>query len=220
MDEDRLDPLDLPGLDITGDGQFTVADLPAWGMHVLGLPGDAALALLIRHAPGLAQFLELGTDDYGGTVSIVISAVAWLAALIVLGLVVNAIRNLYHRLGSYLIGRWNELLRLARITRRRITSRIGMLRQRRAANAPSYAVGELELERLDAAVLRCFANVGEMRVLVAADVAATLKVSLRQVQTALRRLGEHRLIEPAFGTGGGREGHLITRAGQIYLIEH
>lgn len=130
MDEDRANPLELPGLDITGDGAFTLGDVEAWALYLLFLPGDAAIAALVEHVPGLARFLELGANDYGGTLSICLSIVAWLILLIVIGLVWNAIRNLDRALTAYVVGRIDELRRQLRIARRRITSWIGQMRAR------------------------------------------------------------------------------------------
>ena len=220
MDDDSAQPWNLPPLDITGDGQFTIRDVPEWLLHLLFLPGDIAIALLSRYLPAVANFFSLGADDYGGTLSKSVSILAWIVAFVIVGLVINAIRNLDRTLTSYVLGRYEEGKRVLRIARRKLTSWIGMLRQRYREKSPGFAVGEVELEKLEAAVLRCYADIGEARVVAAADVAARLKVSLKQVQTALRQLTDYHLLAPAFGRDEGREGHHITQAGQIYLIEH
>lgn len=221
MDDDSANPLEWPALDITGDGAFTLSDLSAWALHLFLLPGDAAIAALVEYLPGFARFLELGADDYGGTVSIAISVLTWLVVVILFGLVVNTIRNLDRALTSWLLGRIDELKRRFRIARRRLVSWIGLLRSR--AREPEVAVGEVDLARIDAAVLRCYADSGESRSVAADEVAARLRLSLRQVQQALRRLGEYRLLEATGSRRGGPDtgpGHHITRAGQIWLIEH
>jgi len=220
MDPDSAQPWDLPGLDITGDGRFSLGDVSAWAIHLFFLPGDAAIAALAAYAPPIASFLELGPDDFGGTVSISISVLAWLIALILVGLAVNLVRNFDQALTHWLVSRYRDAQRAIRILRRRFTSWLGLLRQRRQARSPSIIVGDLKLEAFDASVLRCYANAGEVNILAATDIAERLRVSLRQVQAALRRLTEFHLVERAFGTDEGREGHHITRAGQIYLLEH
>jgi DNA-binding MarR family transcriptional regulator len=220
MDPDRAQPWNLPGLDINQDGRFSLGDIWAWAVQLLFLPGDAAIAALVTYLPKLAAFLELGPDDYGGTLSVAVSVAIWLVVLILAGLVANFIRNFDQALTTYIAIRYNDGKRGIRIFRRRFTSWIGYLRQQRRARERGVIVGELDLERFDSTVLRCFADSGEVNILAAADVANRLKVSLRQVQSALRRLTEYHLVERAFGTDEGRDGHHITRAGQIYLIEH
>lgn len=216
---DTAEALLWPALDITGDGRFSIDDVGAWAWHLLFLPGDALLSLVIVHAPAIARFLELGNDDYGGTVSRVLAVVFWLVAYLAIALVINAIRNIDRTVTSWLSGRYTALRRELRVLRRRFTSWVGLMRSRRREQSEAIAVVEIELEALEARVLRCFANAGEMRVLAAAEVAESLKLTLRQAQAVIGRLIDFRLVERALGTDAGRDGHHITRAGQIYLLE-
>lgn len=219
MDDDRLLALDWPGIDFNGDGQFTLRDIPELGVAWLLFPGDAAIALVMRYAPAAAEFFELGRDDFGGTVSLCLSAIFWLVSLLAISLAFNAIRNLDRRLTSWCTGRIDAARLALRVARRRVSAAIGERRRRRESREEIIAVAEVDIETFDAAVLRCYGSAGEMRVLAAEDVAHSLRCSLRKVQAALRRLRDFQLVENAFGTDQGREGHQITRAGQIYLLE-
>lgn len=220
MAMDGAQPRLWPGLDITGDGRFSVDDLGVWAVHLLFLPGDAIIAFVLTRAPALAAFLQLGADDYGSTISRAVSVVAWLGGYVLLSIALNAIRNLDRTLTSWIAARIEDIRRTYRVTRRRVTSWIGLMRSRRRDRTPAFTVSEVELERVEAAILRCFADVGEMRVLAADEVAKSLELSLRQVRNGLARLLDYRLIQPAFGTDEGQEAHHITQAGQIYLLEH
>lgn len=216
---DTAEEMLWPALDITGDGRFSIDDVGAWALHWLFLPGDALLSLVLEYAPAFARFLELGSDDYGGTISRVLAVIFWLAAYLAIALVINAVRNLDRNLTSWFSGRYAAARRELRILRRRCTSWIGLMRSRRREQLEAIIVSGIELERLEARVLRCYANAGELRVLAAAEVAESLKLSLKQAQTVIGRLIDYHLVERAFGTDAGREGHHITRAGQIYLLE-
>lgn len=218
MNEDGA-PWESLALDMNGDGRFTIADLWAWLEHLLFLPGDVVLSLVLTHAPALAAFFELNADHYGTPVTKFLSVAIWLAGFVLIGMVINAFRNLDRVLTSYVSGRYQELRRQLRVLRRKLTSRIGMLRQRRRARATAVTVDAVALERLETAVLRCHANVDDFAVLTADEVAAALRLPVRQVHAALRRLIELCLVERSFGTDEGREGHRITQAGQIYLID-
>jgi hypothetical protein len=219
MDDDGVPGLNLPGLDFNADGQITVTDVGQWIMQVLLLPGDLALSLLMQHLAFVASFFELDKSDFGGTVSITLSILFWIIVLIMIGLGLNAIRNFDRWLTSWSLGRIREGRRICRVVRRKFTSWVGQLRQRRLAQVDEVEVGEVDLEAFDAAVLRCYGSAGEMRVLAIDEVARSLQASLQRVKAALRRLGDYHLVEPAFGTSNGRNAHQITRAGQIYLIE-
>jgi DNA-binding MarR family transcriptional regulator len=187
-------------------------------LSLLLLPGTAAVDWLARHAPAAAKLLALG--ETGGTITIIVSVLAWLALLILLGVVLESIGKLDRTLTAWVSGFFGEIRRQLRILRRRIVSTIGQYRQRRQAKSLAIDVAEITLERIETAVLRCHAGVGEIRVMAMADVAGVLRVPQSQVSKALVRLREYHLVERAFGTDEGREGHHITRAGQIYLIEH
>jgi hypothetical protein len=220
MNDDQNPTLTLPELDINADGHFTISDVGEWTIYLLHLPGDLAIAFVIRFVPALATFLELGPANYGGTLSLFISILTWSVAIIAVGLVVNAIRNLDRWVTNWIVGHLREGMRVLRVLRRRLVIAVGTIRRKREASASNVIVSEVDLENFDAAVLRCYADVGDRRILCADDVARVLKASLRQVQHALRRLGDYRLIEPASRADGRDDGHTITQAGQIYLIEH
>jgi hypothetical protein len=191
MDDDRLLALDWPGIDFNGDGQFTLLDVPELAIAWLLFPGDAAIDLLLRYAPAVTEFFELGRNDLGGPVSLCLSAIFWFIALVAITLVVNAIRNLDRRMTAWCTGRIEAGRTALRVVWRRLSCWIGQMRRRREAK----------------------------KELAAEDVATSLRCSLRNVKSALRTLLDYRLVEPAFGTDQGREGHQITRAGQIYLLE-
>jgi hypothetical protein len=219
MDDDRLLALDWPGIDFNGDGQFTLLDVPELAIAWLLFPGDAAIDLLLRYAPAVTEFFELGRNDLGGPVSLCLSAIFWFIALVAITLVVNAIRNLDRRMTAWCTGRIEAGRTALRVVWRRLSCWIGQMRRRREAKKELVEVAAVDIATFDAAVLRCYGSVGEMRVLAAEDVATSLRCSLRNVKSALRTLLDYRLVEPAFGTDQGREGHQITRAGQIYLLE-
>jgi len=182
------------------------------------LPGATVTAWLGEHAPAIADFLRLGSDGANQTtISTTVSVVSSVLLVLLLGYLLEVFRNLDRHLTSYVSGRYAECRRLLRILRRRIQSRIGLMRQR--AREPEIIVSEIELERLEASVLRCYGGAGELHVLAANEIAARLRVSKRQVEKVIGRLMDHHLVERAFGTDQGREAHRITRAGQIYLIE-
>lgn len=220
MDNDSLLNLKLPGLDFNGDGTFTVSDVGDWIMYLLTVPGDTVLSLLMQYAPPIATFLELKPEDLGGTLSLAISSTLWLIAMIALITIVSAIRSFDRWLSAHLGAIGKEWLRRLRVCRRRVAGWFGQLRRRHQSEDENIIVAEVDLEHFDTDVLRCYGSAGEMRILSATEVANSLKTSLRHVQVALRRLCEYHFVEPAFGTDNGREAHQITRAGQIYLIEH
>jgi uncharacterized protein involved in cysteine biosynthesis len=102
---------------------FTISDLIDWLVQLLFWPGDAALGLLIRFAPSVARFLELGREDYGGTLSILISILFWLAVVLLLGTLANFIRNLDRKLTEGIAEQYREARTKLRVAARLRASR-------------------------------------------------------------------------------------------------
>jgi hypothetical protein len=206
-------------LDFNGDRRISVEDASGWFWHLLFLPGDVAIDLLLA-VPPIASLLDLGPASYGGVGSKTISVMFWLAVLIVCGLIINAVRDFDRALTVYVTRQWAELGRNLRILRRRLVSTINMRRKQREERSTGIDVAEMQLAKAEAAVLRCYADLGDARTLSAPDVSAVTKCSLRETQSVLLRLVSYRLLQPAFGTDDGHPAYQITQTGQIYLIEH
>ena len=72
--------------DMNCDGASTISDANLWFEWVFFLPGDGLYWLLMQ-SQQLSAFLELTGDAYGGWDSGIFSAMAWLIALIIWGVV-------------------------------------------------------------------------------------------------------------------------------------
>ena len=205
-------------LDFNGDRRLSIDDASGWFFHALLLPGEVAIDLLIA-VPTLASLFDLGTDSYGGVASTTISVMFWIAVLIAIGAVWNFLRDLDRALTAFVARRWEDFRRSLRVTRRVFTSWIGLQIQRRRARAGRMDVEELELQKLEEAVLRCYASLGEERTLAAVDVSQALRVSVRSAQKALLTLVRYRLLQPVFEPSQVTPAYQITQAGQIFLLE-
>ena len=70
--------------DMNYDGFFTSSDVWLWIKWLFFYPGDLILLTVIKAFPELAQFLELGPDNYSGKLSGLISVFAWIFVFLVL----------------------------------------------------------------------------------------------------------------------------------------
>jgi uncharacterized protein involved in cysteine biosynthesis len=102
---------------------FTISDLVDRAVQLLFWPGDAALGLLLSHAPSVARFLELGREDFGGTLSILISILFWLAVVLLLGTLANFILSFDRRLTAGIAERYRESRRKLLVAARLRASR-------------------------------------------------------------------------------------------------
>jgi len=205
-------------LDFNGDRQVSLDDVTGWFFQALFMPGDLAIDLLIA-VPTVASWLDIGSESYGGITSKTVSVMFWIAVLIGLGAIYNAVRDLDRAVTAFIAGLWQEFTRRLRVARRLITSWIGMQVQRRKARVQRMEVDELRLEKLEQAVLRCYASLGEERTLGATDVCRILRVSPRNAQKSLLTLVKYRLLQPVFETSESVPAYQITQAGQIFLLE-
>ncbi len=190
--------------------------LVAW----LLLPGEKAAAWLVESVPAIAELFAVDDGRGRTTLVITLAVLAWLAALLVLGYIVEKIRDFDRKLTSYVSGRYAEAQRQIRILRRRFASAFGRIREQKERVEPVIGVDVVTLPQIEARLLRCFGSEGTLRALSSDDLARKLKLSLQPVEDGIRHLHNEHLVERAFGTDDGRETHRITQAGQIYLLEH
>lgn len=186
----------------------------------LRMPGDTAAAWLIENVPAIADIFALDDGRGRATLEITLAVLAWLAAALVVGYVVEKIRDFDRKLTSYVSGRYAEAQRQIRILRRRLASAFGRIREQKDRIEPVIGVEVVTLPQLEARLLRCFGSEGSLRALSADDIARKLKLALQPVEDGIRHLLQEHMVERAFGTDDGRETHRITQAGQIYLLEH
>lgn len=205
------------GTDFNGDGRFTVSDLGSLALDILILPGDAFLYLLINHLPGIAEFFELGTEDYGGVPAIWAAIVIWLAAIIAAGALLTAIRDFDRKLTSWVLGRCEEIMRRLRILRRRIGGLIAF-RLQRQPDDEDLIVESVSLKNIETAVLRRLSSIEDGDVLTVEEIAAGLKVAPRDLQPVIWRLAELGFVERGSDSFTRKSGHRIGAAGQMYLI--
>jgi biotin operon repressor len=206
------------GADVNGDGKFTVADVGPYLLDILVIPGDALIGLVITYAPELAEFFELGTEDYGGTVSIWLSILIWLAALIIAGTIVNAIRALDRRLTTWIVGVFSEMARRLRVFRRLLVTSLRLGSWRKASDVDGLEVESVALVADEKMVLRCLSAIDDGAVLTLDEIAAKLGCSKQTVIPVLKHLMDLRLVEHGAEKATRREGHRIAVAGQMYLL--
>lgn len=204
--------------DQNGDGTLTISEIGPWLLEFLLLPGDAAILLMLRYVPALAGFFELGTDDLGGTFSIVTSIVLWLACVVAVGAFVNALRAMDRTLTAWLAARYAESVRLIRVLVRRVRVTLTRLLARTRTSDGDLVVTDVSLNNIETAVLRCLTQMEDGAVMTIDELAARFRCPPRSMRTVVGRLADLAFIESAGDRLTGAKGHRIATAGQMFLL--
>ena len=205
------------GADINGDGRFTAGDVGSWLLDILLMPGDALLYLLIKHAPAVAGFFELGIEDRGGAFSVWASVLIWLTAIVAVGSLLNAVREVDRRLTSWALGRYHETKRQLRILRRLVIALVNS-RFRRERRGDELVVETVTLANIETSVLRCLSALDDGDVMTLDELATRLRQTRQNLRPVLQRLLELEFIEAGSDAFTKRNGHRIGTAGQMYLL--
>jgi DNA-binding MarR family transcriptional regulator len=218
MDPENMPRPGIPSVpDLTGDGGVTISDLSRWAVEAFFLPGDWAIWALARYAPAVARFLELDADSYGGVVSGVVSALGWLAVLLVLVVVWESIRRFDDAATQRVRLAYVEGRRRARIAWAGIRFR---LRGGRPADPPPEIelAESLELTAAQLRILRAALDLEPPHALEVDALTGELGLRPREVSRLLEELASLNLLAAGAGRGRGSTAYTITSVGRAYLI--
>jgi len=212
-----MDELPTPPNPFVADGTITSFVVPSL-QQLFFWPGDWLLYVLVRYATPVADALDLGAADYGGTFAGFAALVVWLlaciGAIVAWGAVRDFDRAVTSRLGSFaaeLKRRARLLVALAKYRRSQRTRRI----------EPAIEVGELPgLSRDELRVLELHAGVTPGYALAVSDVAEELEARGYQVRGALEHLQQLKLLQSTVGGLDGETAYTLTSAGRTVLQKH
>lgn len=209
-------PLDL---DTNGDGAFTISDLKLWFVEVYFVPGDWLLWFVNARLPGVAAFLEVGADDYGGLLSAVLSGGAWLIGIIAVLIAYRGIRSLDELITVRIERAYREALRRARTGLNLLRYRLRGRRTRASKPGPIEVKDGLELSELEHALLVAHSQVEPPYALALSDAANAIGRGRHETQGLLERLAKLRLLDRS--TGGAEDGesaYMLSRSGRALML--
>jgi len=213
---------DLGGrVDLNGDGQLAVGDLPAWLVDAFFMPGDWLIQVTLTYASPVARFFGVDAGDYGGTLSGLVSTVVWLFGARLVMLAYGATRDFDHALTRSLTRKYSEARRRVRVglallgywLRRR-------LQRQRTDHEAVVLPEELELSDQELRVLRLHSELRPGYALVVSEIAAAVKLSRNETRKVLERLLQPGLLAATLGGGDGENSYTLTRAGRAFLSFH
>lgn len=206
------------GADANGDTRVTIADAPAWLIALFFFPGDALLYAMMRYTPSLANFLEIGSQDYGGLLSGFISVCAWLAAFLLAAILLQKLRDADRRATAGAAALSQGIARRFRIAyalfRQRMRSRG---RDDTRGDVVSYST-EVDLSPLELRALALHAKLKPGYALSLNDAARGLGLRLHETEALLAKLKSHGLLSRTLGGGDGESAYTLAPPGRALLV--
>jgi len=213
-----LNPLDRLALDANGDGQLALADLFEWLSAAFFLPGDGLLLSLATHAAPLAQLLGIGTADYGGVLSALVSICVWFVAFMSANIAYHFVLDVDRRVTratKRLV--WTATLRV-RLARARLLQRWRAWRAARTPANRADAATDVDLSAQQLAALRLHAELSAGYASSVSEVAHALGARSRTTEDLLDGLHELGLLRRTLGGADGESAYTLTAAGRALLL--
>jgi hypothetical protein len=205
-----METLSPPPNPFIADGALAIPSFEDW----FYLPGDWALYLLSGRAPGIAEILGVGPDDYGGAAAGVVAWIFWVVLAVALIVTTSAVRRVDDALTRSVVAGFSEV-------RRHVRMAIAFARYRRSRRVvrkePTFEGEEPTLSRDEVRALELHAKLGPGFALSVSDVAAELDVRVYEVNTVLERLGNLKLLQSTVGGLDGEVAYTLTAGGRALL---
>jgi DNA-binding MarR family transcriptional regulator len=193
---------------MSADIQSALIDIALWLYHAFFVPGDRFLS----------KFPELDFAGHGRVVSGLLSAAAWLGAIVLIAAVYRLIGNLDRALTAFMRRLYEELQRAWRVgARRLIIAFKSYALERQARLARTEVFEQPALTALQLHVLQSLAGLPPAHFLTPSDVASALAMSAADVAVVLGTLRKLSLVDRALGADDGEDGYRLTKAGEVFL---
>lgn len=190
----------------------TLNDLGILVLNAFLLPGNLALSQVSTHFPEIASQLELGAEEPGILLPMLVSVLIWTLLLLLfwriatlVEYVAQIIKALAARACSLLTYRLRSLkARTAYKLRRMLPAR---------ESGMTVSTPDKDFDDLDRTVLRTGAQLPPGLLLSAPELAGQLTKRPAQVQRSLDKLRKYKLVDNVIGETDGFENYRLTESG-------
>jgi DNA-binding MarR family transcriptional regulator len=193
---------------MNADIESTLIDIALWLYHAFSVPGDQFLS----------KFPELDVAGHGRVVSGLLSAAAWLGAILLIVALYRLIRDLDRTLTAFVRSLYEGLQRAWRVVARRLGIAFRSYALERQARLARTEVHELPaLSGLQLQILLSHADLPPAHLLTPSDIARDLDMRSADVEVVVGTLRKLGLIERTLGADEGEHGYRLTRPGEVFL---
>jgi DNA-binding MarR family transcriptional regulator len=188
--------------------QSALIDIVLWLYQDFFAPGDQFLS----------KFPELDVAGHGRVVSGLLSAAAWLGAIVLIAAVYRLVGDLDRALTAFVRRLYEELQRTCRVVARRLTIAFKSYALERQARLTRTEVFEQPaLSTLQLRILQSHAGLPPAHLLTPGDTARALDMRAADVAVVLGTLRKLSLVDRTLGADDGEDGYRLTKAGEVFL---
>jgi hypothetical protein len=184
--------------------------------NVFTMPGLYLLEALTVHAPGIAAFLGISKPSAAIALVVVLSALAWVLAVIACWSAVVLARNIYRISEAFIRTLWYRATQSAANVKTWVICTYKRFLPKKAA-ASQEAVPEIHFSDFDFTVLQAAAECGPGFCTSAAELADKYSLLPSQFAKSLSKLTNSKMLATAIGSTDGFDNYRITDYGTAYL---
>ena len=184
-------------------------------VNALVWPGHAAVSYFIKIAPATSEKLGIVGDAAATNSVVVLSILFWTCSVLAIWLTHRLMRNIVRiSVSTYstVAFRFAELVYSIKTS---ITCRLKMFRRHTVTSA-SDPTGQLEMDDLDMAVLRCAAAAGPGFSISAPELAEQLTLRPRKIQKCLEKLSQNKILSTVIGSTDGYSNYCLSDYGAAF----
>jgi hypothetical protein len=184
--------------------------------NVFTMPGLYLLEALTVHAPGIAAFLGISEPSAAIVWLIVLSALAWVFAVIACWSAVVLARNVYRTSEAMIRTLWYRATQSAANVKTWVLCRYKSFFPKKAASSLE-PIAEIQFNDFDITVLQAAAERGPGFCTSAPELADKYSLLPSQFQKSLGKLSNSKMLATAIGSTDGFDNYRITDYGTAYL---
>ena len=180
------------------------------------MPGTYVLSGFVAIAPVTAMKLGITAGQTEETLLVVVSAISWLALMVLLAVVWRIFLSLMRFVNAVIRTAWFRLVLATRNFKTRLLLIIRWLLPRRRTPA-NFEPAAVEFDELDMAVLDSVSEQGPGFTMSAPELAERLSLLPSKTQQSLDKLCRNKMLDSVVGSTDGFDNYRLTEAGATYV---
>ena len=184
-------------------------------VNLLVWPGHAAISYFIEIAPATSAKLGIIGEAAATNSVVVLSILFWFSSVFALWLTYRLMHNIARIVVSTYSTVAFRVSELIYSIKTGINCRLKKLGRHKVTDTAD-PTGQLEMDDLDMAILRCAAAAGPGFAISAPELAEQLTLRPRQIQACLEKLSQNKILSTAIGSTDGFSNYCLSDYGAAF----